>query len=149
VKSGHKNLLVVGYFNIHWRKNVGFETTIEEWADNFVLNQIINDNTRSRVVNGVQSSMIDLAFTNSSNLQFVIDHQNVSDHVLIKLSSPTYKNAQIKSRVNYYDWRSYNSFKLCQKVEEFLSPPLRQIVDPDLINDHFIHSLCPTEHQIK
>jgi len=86
VVSMEKNIIIMGDMNIDPTRDFGsyFMNRIMEWQDEFLIDQIVDFNTRSRMVSGhLQKSMIDLIYTSVHNLVVNHDFMTDSDHVML------------------------------------------------------------------
>jgi hypothetical protein len=142
--ASHSNLLVVGDFNVHLMGHKdSFGIALEEWADRFILSQLVSCDTRIRLVgNIIQSSMLDLVFANFINLDITTEVQGVSDHSLLRIVGSLHCNSYEKKRISYYDWRNYSKEEVCKLVSSYLPTPSRQVVDPNLINDSLVGAIA-------
>jgi len=107
---------IVGDFNVHYDSLIycPLKLMLENFVNEYGLDQLVNGITRSRLVNGLlQSSQIDLVFSNAIGLNVSSEFNHASDHVILIISKPITKRSHFKKTIQYLDWRNYTSNAIC------------------------------------
>jgi len=105
-------IIVVGDLNIDpYRDETNLKQSLIEWSDRKGLELIELGITRSRKVAGVlQTSTLDLVFTNIPNLKVENNFCDLSDHCVVNISvtTSTNKTNQTKKRVEWMNWKGFD-----------------------------------------
>jgi len=115
ISSQSLSLLCMGDFNINFDDfHCTYRSSLSDWADSFALDQLVSFPTRSRIVMGrVQSSMIDLVFSNIAGVLTTGHYEVCSDHVVVEVTIPVLStNDKLRQHISYLDWREYSPAKM-------------------------------------
>jgi len=152
-RTSNKNI-ILGDFNVDPIRDSDsyFGMKLEEFKNNNDLDQLIENDTRSRIVSGqLQRSRIDLAFTDIIGMTTACEFMSNSDHCLVKatlqsLNHPTLR--QNKKGVTYLDWRGYSPLKAIDLFCEFFRGIDVHARDVDDINDSITTAICLTLNEL-
>lgn len=141
-----KNLIVIGDWNVDPTRDFGsyFMNRLMEWQDEFLLDQIVNFNTRTRMVAGcLQKSMIDLIYTSVHNLVVNHDFMADSDHVMLRLELGLRSvTVHVKRGVEYLDWRKYSAERMSETFQAMFGGINIHQSDVDNINEKITTAIC-------
>jgi len=141
-----KNIVVIGDLNVNWRDhNKGpFKAALEDTLERFNLVQLVECDTRHRVVQGVlQKSCLDLVITNLVNVQVDGVFNDKSDHIILNVA-PLQKSNQQRQRtqVTFLDWRWYNQYLMKEGFENLFRGYNRLLTNTNLINNRITSAIC-------
>jgi len=147
VCRSRNHVIIVGDFNVHLTDatHCPLKLKLENFMNTFGLDQLISLPTRQRMVGNVlQSSLIDLVFTNIPGLTTSQDFNNASDHCIINIISDIFVDRpNLKKKVvEYLDWRRYDSSHACNLFSNMFKGINLFITDVDLINERITTALC-------
>jgi len=119
-----ENFIGGGDMNVNLMTQSSNTDRIREWLIEGDLAQLINENTRFRVVNlrdgkrGEEKSLIDHVYTNiiKKNPSVLVSHVGISDHELIQVKA-TVSELPKTLKVRVHDWRKYNKQSLTREIE--------------------------------
>ncbi len=143
--------VVVGDFNIHLnRNNCRMSKALECWSDDSNLVQIVDFQTRSREVGDtLQTSMIDLVFTNVNSLFCEGEFNSHSDHLILKVYDHSYeKDCRTKTTISYLDWRKYTRNAMRNLFTANFRGYNIRICSPDEINDRITSAIVKGLNQL-
>ncbi len=137
------NKLFLGDYNIHLENlSCRMRMALEAWADDGSLTQMVDFKTRSRTVEGkVQSSMIDLVYSNVESLDVSGEFNDLSDHIILSCKGKRNTNKQIKKKIAYVDWRKYNREDMRTEFLSGFKGINIHIRSPDEINDRITSAI--------
>jgi len=120
---------------------------MNEWKNNNNLDQLIENETRTRLVAGtIQKSRIDLIFTDILGVTTSCEFMSNSDHCLIKSTilnlRTTNQKQGVKKGVTYLDWRNYSSSRVIDLFCKFFRGIDIHMHDVDDINDSITTAIC-------
>ncbi len=141
----------IGDFNIHLDNfNCSMSRKLGDWSDLWNLTQIVDFNTRSRMVDHVlQVSMIDLIFTDHVSLITHGEFTDFSDHVIVFCKDRSYvQEKQTKSTITYLDWRKYRPSEVRTLFQKFISGFNCNLRTPEQINDAMSSAIVKTLNSI-
>jgi len=119
-----ENFIGGGDMNVNLMTQSSNTDRIREWLIEGDLAQLINENTRFRVVNlrdgkrREEKSLIDHVYTNiiKKNPSVLVSHVGISDHELIQVKA-TVSELPKTLKVRVHDWRKYNKQSLTREIE--------------------------------
>ena len=130
--------VVVGDFNVHAdHYNCRMKMAIDQWGEQSDLLQLVDFDTRSRLVGGVvQHSMIDHVYSNIDTLEVSGEFNAHSDHVILNIKDKAARSKSApKKIISFLDWRRYTPDKMRDEfASNFVGFNIR-ITSPDEIND--------------
>ena len=150
-KGGIMSKLFVGDYNIHTENiNCKMAKDLECWADKHELCQMVDTPTRVRIVSGqIQSSMLDLVFSNIISLEITTETTGLSDHVILKIKDKLFARVkQHKTRISYMDWRKYSQTEIRTLFIENFRGINRQLRTPDQINDRITSAIIQSLNEL-
>jgi len=146
VSASSGKIIVVGDFNIHYNSvdNCPLKFRLEDWANEFALDQLVNFITRSRIVNNLlQTSTIDLLFTNLPGVNVAANYNSLSDHVVIEFKITTWvPKVFVKKTVEYSDWRNYSREGINERFLHHFGDCYVHGIDPEAINEKITNAIC-------
>jgi len=119
-----KKIVVGGDFNVNWLEEGPMKSTLQDWSDDFSLEQAVKNITRFRLVetqNGrrTESSLLDHIYLSKSIIGASVEQETTiwSDHDIMKLTvpfggAPKQKNKKLILR----DWRNYTPERLLRML---------------------------------
>jgi len=147
VCSGNQ-VIIVGDFNIPYDCTVNvcpLRLSLEEWSNTYLLDQLVHDHTRARwVANDLQSSLLDLVFTNVRDVEVDQVFNGASDHNIIRITGPGIsrnKKSAIKT-VKYLDWSRYDRESMCERFMYHFEGYNVNLKDSNSINEHITNAIC-------
>jgi len=111
------------------------------------LTSRIEIDTRTRVVAGtLQTSMIDLVFTNSAGLKVDNEYMANSDHQIVKIRMNGWSDTKsyVRKGTCYLDWRKYSQNKTMDKFNKYFQGINIHKHDANDINDMITTAICQT-----
>ena len=133
-----QEITVVGDFNINLLAQSSWGDRLVQWSDDYLFDQYVDGITRSRLVSGkLQTSMIDLVFSNKGNITVSLEFSDLSDHAIIKIDNlNTRPNRLVKTTVTYYDWRKYSPVAINKQFNLHFRGINKKYKSSDSINDY-------------
>jgi len=145
--SSHSCILIVGDFNVNIDSQLQFP--LNDFADTFSLDQIVDGHTQSRILAGqLQSSQLYLVYTNVTGLTVSKEFNCQSDHVILIIKSQRANIPVTKQSVSYLDWRKYDVYRARQMFADHLVNVDLRNRDPDIIYERITTALCLTLDQL-
>jgi len=131
--------IVVGDFNVDMSRdeNNMLRICLDKWSDDYVMDQMVNEITRSRLVNGTaQASILDLVYSNCRGTSVKCYFENSSDHVVVEINLEGLNQLpKVKKTINYYDWRGYSKENICREFMHHFRGFNVRLRDVNLINE--------------
>jgi hypothetical protein len=120
--DSNESVLIGGDFNADPSKNCVKSRTLDLWQTDCGLDQLVNKNTRMRIVDGqVQESMIDLVFVKEIEPTVKLLSSEASDHSLIIANVQRQVPMKIcfKKKI-VIDWRNFSECRMSVALNEAL-----------------------------
>jgi len=120
-----------------------FRITLEAWADSSMLFQLVDINTRQRMVSEtLQTSLLDVVFTNMLNVNVNLTYSHLSDHSQVSVTLPCIPHPRGKHTVDFLDWSNYSAHAIRQLFSFHFKGINILIKDPDQINNRITTAIC-------
>ena len=132
-----ERVTIIGDMNINLDDQSQWSNRLISWSDDFVLDQLVHEITRSRMVaNKLQTSTLDLVFTNLIELKVRIEFNDMSDHAILMTEQPEANELKhYKSKVNTLDWRRYSKSSIIKLFSSNFPGINKKYKTSDSIND--------------
>jgi len=146
-------LIIVGDFNVDPQRDFDsyFGRRLKEWKNECLLDQLTESETRTRLVAGViQTSMIDLMFTNICGLKTESEFMSQSDHqmIYIKINCLWNKKSIVRKGISYLNWRKYSASKMSSLFEKYFCGMNIYNQDVDEINERITTAICQSLNEL-
>jgi len=145
ITQTNSDIILVGDLNVNFlSKSVNhYRLTLEEWSDRNMLFQLVDMQTRQRLVaDSLQTSLLDVVFTNMNGIGVRLDYSHLSDHQQLTIDLPCTPYPRGKSTIEFIDWTRYTAHAIRQ-LFWFHSPGVNiHLKDTNLINNRITTAIC-------
>lgn len=154
IMRGGNQVIIVGDFNVPYDCTVNacpLRLKLEEWSNVHILDQLVSDHTRARwVANDLQSSLLDLVFTNVRDLKVEQVFNAASDHNVIKVIYQRESKDERSTRkiLRYLDWSKYDGRKMCERFVSHFEGFNANLRDPNSINESITNAICKSLNEL-
>lgn len=140
-----QNVVLIGDLNINLMttSNDHLKLTLETWANQNMLFQLVEGYTRQRIVAGnLQMSLLDVVFSSISRVAVKTSYDHQSDHLQLHVTLPLTNRPKGNKTFFFTDWSHY-SVELVQTLflQNFNGINIH-VHDPDLINNQITTAIC-------
>jgi len=145
ILNSFTNVVIVGDLNVNMNdqaQNV-FKSRLELLAERFMLFQLIEQNTRQRVVAGtLQQSLLDIVYTSVHGLSVDLLYNHKSDHLQLHVSLPITVRPRGNKTFSFTDWSHYSAHAIRTLYLELFRGINIHVRDPNLINNSITSAIC-------
>jgi len=138
-------VVLVGDLNINLLSNnvSYFRATLEAWADDNMLFQLVDTQTRQRMVaENLQTSLLDVVFTSMQCINVRLAFSHLSDHLQIFVSLPCTPQPHGKETIEFLDWTQYSAHAIRQLFSFHFRGINIYLKDTNLINNRITTAIC-------
>jgi len=143
-----KDVVIIGDMNVNWNNlnRCSFKLDLEKFIDENSLDQVVDFNTRFRLVQGtMQESCLDIVMTNMTRTRVESQFHAQSDHLIITVSEATkHPKPTGRTQVTFLDWKWYSKESIMAGFNQFFRGINIYMKKPDLINNRISVAICST-----